>query len=108
MGGVVHGVQCRLRDPGHQRPAHSAPAAKGIVERTFGIIDALLGGHLPGCTGSDVTRRGPYADTGACFSVAQLHDLLDERLIRYHHRPHATAGERSAHEHGRYEGGRTS
>lgn len=68
-------------------PPH-APAAKGIVERTFGTINALLGQHLPGYTGSDVTRRGPAAETEACFSVAQLQDLLDEWLIHYHHRPH--------------------
>lgn len=68
-------------------PPH-APAAKGIVERTFGTINALLCQHLPGYTGSDVTRRGPAADTEACFSVAQLQDLLDEWLIHYHHRPH--------------------
>ncbi|GAA2623838.1 Mu transposase C-terminal domain-containing protein [Streptomyces vastus] len=68
-------------------PPH-APAAKGIVERTFGTINALLCQHLPGYTGSDVTRRGPAAETEACFSVTQLQDLLDEWLIHYHHRPH--------------------
>ncbi|CAM5640160.1 hypothetical protein [Streptomyces afghaniensis 772] [Streptomyces afghaniensis] len=68
-------------------PPH-APAAKGIVERTFGTINALLCQHLPGYTGSDVTRRGPDAETEACFSVAQLQDLLDEWLVHYHHRPH--------------------
>ncbi|MFI2511475.1 hypothetical protein [Streptomyces sp. NPDC018972] len=68
-------------------PPHS-PTAKGIVERTFGTIDALLCRHLPGYTGSDVTRCGPAAETGACFSVTQLQDLLDERLVHYHHRPH--------------------
>ncbi|MEW2489324.1 Mu transposase C-terminal domain-containing protein [Streptomyces sp. NPDC048411] len=68
-------------------PPH-APAAKGIVERTFGTINALLCQHLPGYTGSDVTRRGAAAETEACFSIAQLQDLLDEWLIHYHHRPH--------------------
>ncbi|GAA1934161.1 DDE-type integrase/transposase/recombinase [Streptantibioticus ferralitis] len=68
-------------------PPH-APAAKGIVERTFGTINALLCQHLPGYTGCDVTRRGPDAETEACFSVAQLQDLLDEWLVHYHHRPH--------------------
>ncbi|MFF1284500.1 transposase [Streptomyces sp. NPDC058299] len=68
-------------------PPH-APAAKGIVERTFGTINALLCQHLPGYTGSDVTRRGPAAQTEACFSVAQLQDMLDEWLVHYHHRPH--------------------
>lgn len=68
-------------------PPH-APAAKGIVERTFATINQLLCQHLPGYTGSDVTRRGADAETEARYSVAQLQDLLDEWLIHYHHRPH--------------------
>ncbi|MFH9984012.1 Mu transposase C-terminal domain-containing protein [Streptomyces sp. NPDC017179] len=68
-------------------PPH-APTAKGIVERTFGTINALFCQHLPGYTGSDVTRRGPDAEKDACYSVAQLQDLLDEWLVHYHHRPH--------------------
>ncbi|MER6100703.1 Mu transposase C-terminal domain-containing protein [Streptomyces sp. NPDC001728] len=65
-----------------------APTAKGIVERTFGTINALFCQHLPGYTGSDVTRRGPDTEKDACYSVAQLQDLLDEWLVHYHHRPH--------------------
>ncbi|MEU0403741.1 hypothetical protein ABZ318_26620 [Streptomyces sp. NPDC006197] len=38
-----------------------APTAKGIVERTFGSINTLFCQHLPGYTGSDVTRRGKDA-----------------------------------------------
>lgn len=57
-------------------PPH-APAAKGIVERTFATINQLLCQHLPGYTGSDVTRRGADAETEARYSVAQLQDLLD-------------------------------
>ncbi|WP_234380861.1 hypothetical protein [Streptomyces sp. CMB-StM0423] len=64
-----------------------APTAKGIVERTFGSINALFCQHLPGYTGSDVTRRGPDTEKDACYSVAQLQDLLDEWLVHYHHRP---------------------
>ncbi|MER7048330.1 Mu transposase C-terminal domain-containing protein [Streptomyces jumonjinensis] len=65
-----------------------APTAKGIVERTFGSINALFCQHLPGYTGSDVARRGPDTEKDACYSVAQLQDLLDEWLVHYHHRPH--------------------
>ncbi|MEV6750520.1 Mu transposase C-terminal domain-containing protein [Streptomyces sp. NPDC051080] len=65
-----------------------APTAKGIVERTFGSINALFCQHLPGYTGSDVTRRGPDTEKDACYSVAHLQDLLDEWLVHYHHRPH--------------------
>ncbi|WP_329212260.1 Mu transposase C-terminal domain-containing protein [Streptomyces sp. NBC_01708] len=65
-----------------------APTAKGIVERTFGSINALFCQHLPGYTGSNVTRRGPDTEKDACYSVAQLQDLLDEWLVHYHHRPH--------------------
>ncbi|BET45103.1 DDE-type integrase/transposase/recombinase [Kitasatospora aureofaciens] len=65
-----------------------APTAKGIVERTFGSINSLFCQHLPGYTGSDVTRRGRDAEHEACFTVAQLQDLLDEWLVHWHHRPH--------------------
>ncbi|WP_249126009.1 Mu transposase C-terminal domain-containing protein [Streptomyces sp. A2-16] len=65
-----------------------APTAKGIVERAFGTINALFCQHLPGYTGSDVTRRGPDTEHDACYSVPQLQDLLDEWLVHYHHRPH--------------------
>ncbi|MFF0001452.1 CHAT domain-containing protein [Streptomyces avermitilis] len=54
------------------------PTAKGIVERAFGTINALFCQHLPGYTGSDVTRRGPDAEQEACYSVPHLQDLLDE------------------------------
>ncbi|WP_406337527.1 DDE-type integrase/transposase/recombinase [Streptomyces sp. NBC_01620] len=68
-------------------PPH-APTAKGIVERTFGTINHLFCQHLPGYTGSDVTRRGPDIEKDPCYSVAHLQDLLDEWLVHYHHRPH--------------------
>ncbi|MFK0256637.1 Mu transposase C-terminal domain-containing protein [Streptomyces sp. NPDC090445] len=68
-------------------PPH-APTAKCIVERAFGTINALFCQHLPGYTGSDVTRRGPDIEKDTCYSVAQLQDLLDEWLVHYHHRPH--------------------
>ena len=55
-----------------------APTAKGIVERTFGSINSLWRQHLPGYTGSDVTRRGRDAEREACLTLAQLQDLLDE------------------------------
>ncbi|MFI7240434.1 hypothetical protein [Streptomyces cyaneofuscatus] len=47
-----------------------APTAKGIVERTFGTINHLFCQHLPGYTGSDVTRRGPDTEKDACYNVA--------------------------------------
>ncbi|MEU6346115.1 Mu transposase C-terminal domain-containing protein, partial [Streptomyces sp. NPDC046977] len=68
-------------------PPHT-PTAKGIVERAFGTINALFCQHLPGYTGSDVTRRGPDTALEACYSVPHLQDLLDEWLVHYHHRPH--------------------
>lgn len=69
-------------------PSPAPPTAKGIVERTFGTINALFCQHLPGSTGSDVTRRGPGIGKDACYSVAQMQDLLDEWLVHYRHRPH--------------------
>lgn len=68
-------------------PPH-APTAKGIVERTFGTINTLFCQHLPGYTGSNVTRRGRTTEHEACFTLPQLQDLLDEWLVHYHHRPH--------------------
>lgn len=65
-----------------------APTAKSIVERTFGSINTLFCQHLPGYTGSDVTRRGRDVAREACYSVAQLQNLLDEWLVHWHHRPH--------------------
>ncbi|MGW2190024.1 transposase [Streptomyces sp. NPDC001719] len=65
-----------------------APTAKSIVEWTFGSINTLFCQHLPGYTGSDVTRRGRDVARDACYSVAQLQDLLDEWLVHWHHRPH--------------------
>ncbi|MFG2918991.1 transposase [Kitasatospora sp. NPDC048298] len=68
-------------------PPH-APTAKGIVERTFGSINTLFCQYLPGYTGSNVTERGRDVEQHACYSVAQLQDLLDEWLVHWHHRPH--------------------
>ncbi|ARF83367.1 DDE-type integrase/transposase/recombinase [Kitasatospora aureofaciens] len=65
-----------------------APTAKGIVERTFGSINTLLWQHLPGYTGSNILERGHDVEQHACYSVAQLQDLLDEWLVHWHHRPH--------------------
>ncbi|MFJ2137004.1 hypothetical protein ACIOMQ_40565 [Streptomyces sp. NPDC087845] len=64
------------------------PTAKSIVERTFGSINSLFCQHLPGYTGSDVTRRGRDIEREACYTVAQLQDLLDEWLVHWHHRLH--------------------
>ncbi|WP_332262202.1 hypothetical protein [Kitasatospora mediocidica] len=61
-------------------PPH-APAAKGIVERTFGSINTLFCQYLPGYTGSNVTERGRDVEQHACYSVTQLQDLLDEWLV---------------------------
>ncbi len=65
-----------------------APTAKSIVERIFGSINSLFCQHLPGYTGSDVTRRGRDVEREACYTVAQLQDLLGEWLVHWHHRPH--------------------
>ncbi|RPE28036.1 DDE-type integrase/transposase/recombinase [Kitasatospora cineracea] len=68
-------------------PPH-APTAKGIVERTFGSMNTLLWQYVPGYTGSNVTQRGTDIEQHACYSVAQLQELLDEWLVHWHHRPH--------------------
>ncbi|WP_344588533.1 Mu transposase C-terminal domain-containing protein [Kitasatospora paracochleata] len=68
-------------------PPH-APTAKGIVERTFGSINTLLWQYVPGYTGPNVAQRGRDVEEHACYSVAQLQDVLDEWLVHWHHRPH--------------------
>lgn len=79
---------CEALGIGVQAAPPFAPTAKGIVERTFGSINTLFCQHLPGYTGSDVTRRGKDAAREACYSVAELQELLDEWVVHYHHRPH--------------------
>ncbi|TJZ99431.1 Mu transposase C-terminal domain-containing protein [Actinacidiphila oryziradicis] len=64
------------------------PTAKGAVERTFGAINTLLCQHIAGYTGSNVTRRGPGVAGEACWTVAQLQDLLDEWITAWQNRPH--------------------
>ncbi len=72
------------------QPAHlRAPTDKAIVEATFGAISTLFCQYVAGYTGRDVTRRGPSAAGEACWSLAQLQDLLDEWIISgWQERPH--------------------
>lgn len=65
------------------------PTAKGSVERTFGAINTLLAQHVAGYTGSNVTRRGRRVEAEACWTLAQLQELLDEWIIcGWQCRPH--------------------
>ncbi|MGW1997740.1 Mu transposase C-terminal domain-containing protein [Embleya sp. NPDC001921] len=84
----VFTAACETLGIGVQPAPPFAPTAKGIVEHTFGSINSQFCRHLPGYTGSDVTRRGRNAEREACLSVAQLQDLLDEWLVHWHQRPH--------------------
>lgn len=61
-------------------PPANGPA-KGNVERTFRAIADGFSQYLPGHTGSDVSQRGTAAEQDACWSLAQLQDLLDEWVI---------------------------
>ena len=72
------------------QPAHlRAPTDKAIIEATFGAINTLFCQYVAGYTGRDVTRRGPSAAAEACWSLAQLQDLLDEWIITgWQERPH--------------------
>jgi hypothetical protein len=72
------------------QPAHlRAPTDKAIVEATFGAINTLFCQYVAGYTGRDVTRRGQSAASDACWSLAQLQDLLDEWVIAgWQERPH--------------------
>ncbi|CAL9677053.1 integrase catalytic domain-containing protein [Streptomyces sp. enrichment culture] len=57
-------------------PPANGPA-KGNVERTFRAIADGFSQYLPGHTGSDVSQRGAAAEQDACWSLAQLQELLD-------------------------------
>ncbi|MFJ8547287.1 hypothetical protein ACIRFH_36030 [Streptomyces sp. NPDC093586] len=61
-------------------PPANGPA-KGDVERTFRAIADGFSQYLPGHTGSDVSQRGAAAEQDACWSLAQLQELLDEWVI---------------------------
>ncbi|WP_030183372.1 DDE-type integrase/transposase/recombinase [Streptomyces sp. NRRL S-813] len=61
-------------------PPANGPA-KGNVERTFRSIADGFSQYLPGHTGSDVSQRGAAAEQDACWSLAQLQELLEEWVI---------------------------
>ncbi|MEU5247380.1 transposase [Streptomyces asoensis] len=61
-------------------PPANGPA-KGNVERTFRAIADGFSQYLPGHTGSDVSQRGAAAEQDACWSLAQLQELLDEWVV---------------------------
>jgi transposase InsO family protein len=65
------------------------PAAKGVVERTFGAINTLFCQHVAGYTGSNTTLRGQGVEDEACWTVPQLQELLDEWItVGWQGRPH--------------------
>ncbi|MBT2472582.1 DDE-type integrase/transposase/recombinase [Streptomyces sp. ISL-66] len=65
------------------------PAAKGPVERTFASINTLFCQYVAGYTGSNVVQRGRDAEKEACWSVAQLQELLEEWITAgWQPRPH--------------------
>ncbi|MYT24479.1 DDE-type integrase/transposase/recombinase, partial [Streptomyces sp. SID7760] len=65
------------------------PAAKGHVERTFASINTLFGQYVAGYTASNTVQRGRDVENEACWTVAQLQDLLDEWITAgWQPRPH--------------------
>ncbi|QCD53512.1 transposase [Streptomyces hawaiiensis] len=71
-------------------PPANGPA-KGHVERTFRTIGDRFSQYVAGYSGSDVTRRGTRVEDEACWTLAQVQDLLDEWLVTdWQHRPHAS------------------
>lgn len=67
------------------------PAAKGPVERTFASINTLFCQYVAGYTGSHTLQRGRNVEKEACWTVAQLQDLLDEWITAgWQPRPHAS------------------
>ncbi|MFD8285963.1 transposase [Streptomyces solisilvae] len=71
-------------------PPANGPA-KGHVERTFRTIGDRFSQYVAGYTGSDVTRRGTRVEDEACWTLAQVQELLDEWIVAdWQHRPHAS------------------
>ncbi|MGW4786767.1 Mu transposase C-terminal domain-containing protein [Streptomyces sp. NPDC004230] len=69
-------------------PPANGPA-KGAIERTFASVNTQFCQYVAGYTGSDVTQRGSRTHEEACWSLAQLQDLLDEWVVAgWQHRPH--------------------
>ncbi|MFB6963398.1 hypothetical protein ACFCYB_42275 [Streptomyces sp. NPDC056309] len=63
-------------------PPANGPA-KGHVERTFRTIGDRFSQYVAGYSGSDVTRRGTRVKDEACWTLAQVQDLLDEWLVPF-------------------------
>lgn len=64
------------------QPAHPrTPTDKGVIEATFAAINTLFCQHVAGYTGREVTRRGAAVEAEACWSLAQLQELLDEWVV---------------------------
>ncbi|GKQ40701.1 hypothetical protein ALMP_72240 [Streptomyces sp. A012304] len=61
-------------------PPANGPA-KGNMERTLRAIADGFSQYLPGHTGSDVSHRGAAAQEDACWSLAQLQELLNKWVI---------------------------
>lgn len=61
-------------------PPANGPA-KGGVERTFKSINTQFCQYVAGYTGSDVNQRGSHVQDEACWTLPQLHDLLDEWVV---------------------------
>ncbi|WP_439678137.1 transposase [Embleya sp. MST-111070] len=61
-------------------PPANGPA-KGNVERTFRAIGSGFSQYVAGHVGPDITQRGAAASGDACWSLAQLRELLDEWVV---------------------------
>ncbi|WP_458083192.1 Mu transposase C-terminal domain-containing protein [Streptomyces malaysiensis] len=61
-------------------PPANGPA-KGHVERAFRTIGDRFSQYVAGYTGSDVTRRGTRVEDEACWTLAQVQELLDEWIV---------------------------
>lgn len=55
--------------------------AKGHVERVFGSINTLFAQHVAGYTGRHVGMRGRRVEDEACWTLAQLQELLEEWIV---------------------------
>ena len=58
------------------------PTDKWSVERTFGAIQSLVFGILPGFQGVDTADRGVDPEADACLTVAELEHLIATWIVK--------------------------
>ncbi|MCE3551949.1 Mu transposase C-terminal domain-containing protein [Pseudonocardia sp. RS11V-5] len=81
---------CELLGISLQPARPDTPTDKGIIERTLQSVNTLFCQHVAGYTGRAASHRGRDVEAEACWSLAQLQELLEEWVIAgWQTRPHS-------------------